>query len=217
MTTPRRDLATTEPPTPAAAPERPQSKGWFPELADVLFELTKTYERSVLTFIYMAVALAVCGAMLAWWSADGRYYPVILTAVALLSLALLVSAVAGGYFIWVSVRDVARWLIARQRNRGGIMAATAPERRKSASWFSELGNALYDQCQTAQRVLYWIGVVTLAAIAAVYLGEYTGALYLKAGGAVVFGLSGLAWAAATCYMVAVLVRIAVLWRAGRMR
>lgn len=121
MTTPRRDLATTEPPTPAAAPERPQSKGWFPELADVLFELSGTLSR---TFIVIGV-IALGAMVMAYGGASTGHYRIAMGALAVFGLAMLAWCAAGFYFLWVNVRVIGKWLIARRRNAAGEPADNA--------------------------------------------------------------------------------------------
>ena len=114
MTKPRHDLATTEPAS-AAAPERPQSKGWFPELADVLFELSGTLSR---TFIVLGV-IALGAMVMAYWGASTGHYRIALGALAVFGLAMLAWCAAGFYFLWVNVRVIGKWLIARRRNAAG--------------------------------------------------------------------------------------------------
>ena len=213
--TPTEPAATTEP-APAALSERAQDTGWFAELTDVLFELTKAHERSLMVLIDLTLALGVSGVMLAVWAETAGYDSAIAAAIALVVLGALVVASAFAYHLWATIRDVVRWRAARRRNGGSGSTAT-PASRKAAPWFLELGDALYDRCRPARRVLSWTGIIIVAAIAGLYLGRYTGIHYLEIGGAAAFALGGIAWAVASGYLVAVLIRGAALWRSGRTR
>ena len=97
-----------------------------------------------------------------------------------------------------------------------LYIAATPESGKVAPWFLELGDTLYDRCWAPRRALNGAGII-IAALAGMYLGRYAGIYYPEISGAAVFGLGGMAWAVATGYMVAVLVRGAALWRSGRMQ
>ena len=198
---------------PAATPELAKDTGQRTDLIDVLLELAIAHERSIWTLIYLAVALAASALMLGMWGKVGGYYPAIVAGMALAVLAVLAVGPAAGYFLWANIRAVVRWRVARRRNESGI--PTMPTSGKSAPWFLELGDALYTRCQPAHRAFYRIGIVILAAIGGMYLGKYAGIYYLEIGSAAVFGLGGIAWAVATGYMVAVLIRGAARWRSGR--
>lgn len=126
-------------PAPAAPGERAKDTGWFAEVTDVLFELTKAHERSIGVLIDLAVALGVSGVMLAVWGEVAGYYPAIAAAIALVALGGLVTVSSFGYFLWTSIRDVVRWRAARQGN-GGRGSATMPESGKATPWFLELGD-----------------------------------------------------------------------------
>ena len=207
--------ATTAEPAPAAPPERAQDTGWFAELTDVLFELTKAHERSLVVLIDLTLALGVSGAMLAMWAKAARYNPATAAGIALVALGMLAIASAFGYHLWATIRDVARWRSARRRNGSGSLPV--PASRKAVPWFLELGDMLYDRCRLAHRVLYGAGIIIVAALTGLYLGRYADIHYLEIGGAAVFGLGGIAWAVASGYLVAVLIRGVALWRSDRMR
>ena len=207
----RQKLTPTE---PVATAESAQDTGWFAELTDVLFELTKAHERSLMVLIDLALALGVSGVMLAVWAETAGYNPAIAVAIALVVLGTLAVASAFGYYLWATIRDVVCWRVARRRNGGSGSAAT-PASRKPAPWFLELGDTLYDRCRLARRVLSRTGIIIVAAIAGLYLGRYAGIHYLEIGGAVAFGLGGIAWAVASGYLVVVLIRGVALWRSGR--
>ena len=202
-------------PAPAAPGERAKDTGWFAEVTDVLFELTKAHERSIGVLIDLAVALGVSGVMLAVWGEVVGYYPAIAAAIALVALGGLVTVSSFGYFLWISIRDVMRWRAARQGN--GSSNATMQESGKATPWFLELGDTLYDRCRPAHRALCGVGIIIVAALAGLYLGRYAGIYYLEIGGAAVFGLGGIAWAMATGYLAAVLIRGVARWRSGRVR
>ena len=203
------------PTKPATTAEPAPDTGWFAELTDVLFELTKTHDRSIMVLTDLALALVGCAIMLIAWGEVAGYYPAIVAAMALTVLAALATVPYFGYYLWANVRDVVRWWVARRRNGGGITAA--PASRKAAPWFLELGDTLYHRCRLAHRVLYGAGIIIVAALAGLYLGRYAGVYYLEIGGAAAFGLGGIAWAAASVYLVVVLIRGAALWRSDRTR
>ena len=205
----RQKLTPTEP-----APERAQDTGWFAELTNVLFELTKAHERSLMVLIDLTLALGVSGAMLAMWAKAAGYNPAIAAGIALVVLGMLAIASAFGYHLWATIRDVVRWRAARRRNGGNGIAAT-PASHKTAPWFLELGDTLYDRCRPARRTLSRVGIIIVVALAALYLGRYADIHYLEIGGAAVFCLGGLAWAVASGYLVAVLIRGVALWRSDR--
>ena len=138
----RQKLTPTEP-APAAPPEPAQDTGWFAELTDVLFELTKAHERSLMVLIDLTLALGVSGAMLAMWAKAAGYNPAIAAGIALVALGGLAIASAFGYHLWATIRDVVRWRAARRGNGSG--SAATPASRKAPPWFLELGDTLYNR------------------------------------------------------------------------